>query len=58
MEYKRLEAEVNRLKKDLQVRIGLGHEWLVPIVDISFYHGAYILFSNMGGLCNEQVMGS
>ena len=58
MEYKRLEAEVNRLKKDLQVRIRLGHEWLVPIVDISFYHGANILFSNMGGLCNEQVMDS
>ena len=58
MEYKRLEAEVNRLKKDLQVRIRLGHEWLVPVVDISFYHGANILFSNMGGLCNEQVMGS
>ena len=58
MEYKRLEAEVNRLKKDLQVRIRLGHEWLVPIVDISFYHGANILYSNMGGLCNEQVMGS
>ena len=53
MEYKRLEAEVNRLKKDLQVRIRLGHEWLVPIVDISFYHGANVLFSNMGGLCNE-----
>ena len=58
MEYKRLEAEVNRLKKDLQVRIGLGHEWLVPVVDISFHLGANILFSNMGGLCNEQVMGS